>query len=141
MVMPADSSCEKCIFVLELAVKEVQKVSVRRLKQLKEAQNAAQGPFVACLGVKKASSQKTDPGSQPPPRMLQKLWGSAGGFCRSRKPAEEPSHRTPNVLLNFGNHAQLSRPCTILLPMYRVFSTILCFGITILAKMITKLNP
>ena len=33
-------------------------------------------------GKKKANPQKTGPGSQTPPRILQVLWGFAGGFCR-----------------------------------------------------------
>ena len=44
-----------------------------------------------------------------PPRIL-KLWSSAGGFCGTfcivAKPAEEPSHRTPKVLQNFGSQTQ-----------------------------------
>ena len=58
----------------------------------------------------------------PHPRILQNLWGSAGGFCKnlshSRKPAEEPSRRTPKVLQNFGSQAQLPRPYKFLLPKY-----------------------
>ena len=71
----------------------------------------------AMMGGKRASPQKTGPGSQhphPPQNPAEPL-----GFCtmvlrnllHGRKPAEEDSHRTPKILQNFWSQAQLFRPC------------------------------
>ena len=72
-------------------------------------------PHLTFVGRKKSQSSKDAPwlpnSSQNSAEPL--------GFCRrvlpnllhSEKPAEEPSHRNPKVLQNFGSQAQLFRPC------------------------------
>ena len=53
-------------------------------------------------GRKKAGPQDRVP---PPPQE-----GSVEGSVHSKRPVEEPLHRTPKVLQNFGQ-AQLFKPC------------------------------
>ena len=71
------------------------------------------------LGQNSVSVLKDWPGLPNPPRILENLLGSAGGALRalwnlvhSRKHAEEPAHKSPKVLQNFGSQAQLSDPAS-----------------------------
>ena len=66
----------------------------------------------------KASRQKTSPGSQPLPRILQNLWGSTGGFCGTFCIAQNML-KNPHKEQNFGSHwpkPNFSDPEQILLP-------------------------
>ena len=65
---------------------------------------------------KEAGPQKTGPGAPPlaqnfgEPLSLRFCMGVLRKVPHSRKPAEEPSHRTPKVPQNSGRQAQLFRP-------------------------------